>query len=73
MKFNLNTVYLTISCFAFIILKNVSRLAQSNEESESEEDSTSTPDEATESSSESSPEEDGTAEQQPPIQQLYEK
>ncbi|XP_054699022.1 18S rRNA aminocarboxypropyltransferase [Grus americana] len=48
-------------------------LAQSNEESE--EDSTSTPDDATESSDESSPEDDGTVKlpQQQPINQLFEK
>lgn len=44
--------------FAFIILKNVSRLAESDEESE--EDSVSTPGDATESSDESSPEDHGT-------------
>lgn len=53
-EFNLNTIFPIISCFAFLILKNVSRQAQSNEESE--EDSVSTPDDATESSDESSPE-----------------
>lgn len=47
-----------ISCFGFKILKNVSRLAESNEDSE--EDSVSPPDDATESSDESSPEDDGT-------------
>lgn len=73
MKFNLNTVFLIISCFAFIIQKNVSRLAQSNEESE--EDSVSTPDDATESSDKTSPEDDGTIKslQQKPINQLFEK
>ncbi|XP_010568936.1 PREDICTED: ribosome biogenesis protein TSR3 homolog [Haliaeetus leucocephalus] len=52
---------------------NSPRQAQSNEESE--EDSVSTPDDATESSDESSPEDHGTVKllQQQPINQLYEK
>lgn len=59
-------------CFAFIILKNVSRLAESDEESE---DSVSTPDDATESSDESGPEDHGTLKlrQEQSIDQLFEK
>lgn len=58
--------------FAFIILKNVSRLAESDEESE--EDSVSTPGDATESSDESSPEDHGALKLlQQQSSQLFEK
>lgn len=71
MKVNLNTIFSYFKLSCFYNQKNVSRVAQSNEESE---DSVSTADDATESSDESSPEDYGTVKLlQQPINQLFEK
>lgn len=70
----LNFFFLLEVCCAFIILKNISRITQSNEESE--EDSVSTSDDTSESSSENSPEDDDPGkifQERPIINQLPEK